>query len=107
MAEGRIYADGLEVIVDTVNTGSGSFSLGGPIAYCDSPEQAKEVAKRCAGYRPLLAACAAAEKQFRFYAEQHSAKGTPDGNTKAQTNREFAERMANAIAAARGDAAHG
>lgn len=35
----------------------------------------------------------AAAAQFRFYAESHAAKGTPDGDAKARTNIEWAERL--------------
>lgn len=41
--------------------------------------------------------CAEAADQFRFYAESHAAKGTPDGDAKAATNLEWAERMEAAI----------
>jgi hypothetical protein len=35
----------------------------------------------------------AAADQFRYYAESHAAKGTPDGDAKAKTNLEWAGRL--------------
>lgn len=52
----------------------------------------------------ILAAPAMAEAlgraaaQFDFYAEQHSAKRTPDADAKAQTNRDMAEACRAALA---------
>ncbi|MBC7168761.1 hypothetical protein [Phenylobacterium sp.] len=41
----------------------------------------------------------AAAAQFRFYADSHAAKGTPDGDAKAKTNAEWAERLERTISA--------
>lgn len=41
-----------------------------------------------------LALIEACQKQFAFYADNHRAKGTPDGDAKAVTNQEFADRCA-------------
>ncbi len=95
MAEGRIYADGLEVFVDTVQTGPGTFSLGGPIAYCDNPKQAQIIAKRLDAFKPLLAACEAAEE----LAQIGILNAAPELLQKVDRLRKAA------IAAARGEAA--
>ena len=39
-----------------------------------------------------------AERQFQFYADNHSAKGTVDGDTKALTNSRYAGMMTEALA---------
>jgi hypothetical protein len=41
-------------------------------------------------------------RQFRFYEQQHRAKGTPDADAKAEVNREMAERIEALLARAKG-----
>lgn len=57
---------------------------------------------------PHLLACAEAlekcEAQFRFYADNHRAKGTPDGDEKAKTNDHMANIAAAALASLKGGA---
>lgn len=52
----------------------------------------------------LYAVCKAAAAQFRFYEEQHKAKGTQDGRDKAAVNAAFAEHMEAALARAAAEA---
>jgi len=48
----------------------------------------------------LRKAVEAAEKQFRHYADLHRAKGTSDGDEKAETNERFADMCAAALSPA-------
>jgi len=50
----------------------------------------------------LLALARVSAAQFRFYEQQHRAKGTPEADAKAEVNRELAERIEAAISAATG-----
>jgi hypothetical protein len=49
---------------------------------------------------PMLNILKEAAAKFRMYAEQHAAKGTPEGDTKAETNRSMSERIEAVIAKA-------
>ncbi len=52
----------------------------------------------------MVAALRVAAQQFMAYAEQHAAKGTPEGEAKAETNRQMAKQMLAALEGA-GDVA--
>lgn len=103
--DGRIYADGLDVIIAPKRRGH-SVTMGGPVATAQNAGTAKEIARRCQAHEPMLEALKKAAAQFAFYGEQHRQKGTPDGDAKAATNVDFAEMCNAAIAlGTEGDAA--
>ncbi len=58
----------------------------------DSAENAAN-ARLIAAAPDMAAELEAAAKQFRFYEQQHRAKGTADAAAKAEVNRTFAERI--------------
>ena len=62
----------------------------------DPPKVAKpEIGNKVSAERELLAKCKA---QFEFYAEQHTAKNTIEGDNKARANAGFAEEIGDLLA---------
>ena len=89
---------------------SGDFSISHASTFydylgpCLTPNQATELQARVTKLEEMLDSAARvlhkAGEQFTTYANAHSAKGTVDGNAKAETNRKWAERCYNAHDAA-------
>ena len=85
---------------------NGNFSIPDAAAFydylgpCLTPNQATELQARVTKLEEMLDSAARvlhkAGEQFTIYANAHSAKGTVDGNAKAETNRKWAERCYNA-----------
>jgi hypothetical protein len=61
-------------------------------------ENVREVPPGVVSTQGVMAALKAAGTQFRIYEELHRLKGTPDGDAKARTNSQMAERCEGAIA---------
>lgn len=76
------------VYYDDSDEASGDQALADAMLYAAAPD--------------LLEACVQAAIQFRFYEQQHLAKGTPDGDAKALRNHEMAKICETAIAKATG-----
>ena len=66
-------------------------------------EAADEIEKLRAALDAAARALHKAGEQFAFYANQHAAKGTADGDQKAATNQQWAQRCFDAHDAALGE----
>lgn len=69
---------------------------------CRDENTCEANARLIASAPDLLALARVSAAQFRFYEQQHRAKGTPEADAKAEVNRELAERIEAAISAATG-----
>ncbi len=102
--EGYTRLIGGEVTGHTISHGVNNYADGPEGYVCTTNGTSEADARLIAAAPDLLVACRQAAIQFRFYEQQHLAKGTPDGDAKALRNHEMAKICEAAIAKATGEA---